>query len=207
VAAVTLEARLSKKDELRILCGACQKTIAFVRELLDERGDRSRHILLPEGWAQASDHVWQLSGHALRQLQRGHHITNARRPESVRRLSEKIASTPWPTPSGSVTLPHLKHAVRVGQLLTVLPAELRCSFPRCGQRQMLDPAVLRVAPADPGRGNPTLVSPFHGAASFDYIETPRYRHSDPRAAYSPKRELEIGKRRLLERWAETGGPT
>ncbi len=204
---MTLEARLSKKDELRILCGACQKTIAYVRELLDERGDWSRHILLPEGWAQASGHVWQLSGHGRRQLQRGHRIANARRPESVRRLSEEVAATPRPTPSGPIRLPHLKHAFRVGQLLTVLPVDLRCSYPSCWQRQTLDPAVLRVAPVDPGRGNPTLASPFHGAVSFDYIETPQYRGGDPRAAYSPAREIEIERRRLAERWAETDGPT
>ena len=96
---MTLPARLSRKDDLRILCGACKKTVAYVRELPDERGGWSRHVLLPEGWAQRPDGVWELSGHARRQLKLGHHPTNARRPESVRRQSKEAAMTPRPTES------------------------------------------------------------------------------------------------------------
>jgi hypothetical protein len=160
---VPLYARVSKKHELNVFCGACGKAIAGLLERPDGRGGWERIILLPEGWMRRQDGVWQLSGHARRQLKRGYPIADARRPRSF---------FDQPTRPGS---DGTSISWRYGKLLTELPVDIVCSYPRCGFRQTLDPIRLDVVPARPDDGAWLVKSLFPGAVPRRYGGTnPRY---------------------------------
>jgi hypothetical protein len=180
---VPLYARLSKKLELNVLCGACGKTITGLLERPDGQGGWERMILLPEGWMRRPDGVWQPSGHARRQVKRGHPIADARRPRDYFDQRSRRGTDGPPIP------------LRYRKLLTELPVDIICSYPRCGFRQTLDPIRLDVVPARPEVGDGFVTSPFPGAVPKRYGGTnPRYAPG-PRIAQRMFAELREPRRR------------
>jgi hypothetical protein len=98
-----LYAQLGKRDELRIVCGACGNGMAWITEAIIGRVRLTkadwepsapprppyRYVFIPEGWFPAADGVWRPSQRARRQLRRGlptHHPEESIVPGSSSRF-------------------------------------------------------------------------------------------------------------------------
>jgi hypothetical protein len=143
-----LYAKRAKRDELRIVCGACGNGLAWIVGGIVPPANSSKvdvdpaaparrfdeHVMIPEGWFPDTEGVWRPSQRARRLLRRGLPPQNRRRPKpEVRRLKEhgtnEDARDEW-----------RRH--RFGFVLTVLPVEIMCLY--CDMRQALDAEALKV---------------------------------------------------------------
>jgi hypothetical protein len=148
-----LYAKLGKRDELRVVCGACGNGLAWIVEGDFGRAESTaadpapavpsrrvyRHVLIPEGWFPDTGGVWRPSQRARRQFRRGLPPRNRRPPK----FEVKVLKEDRGDPDARDELGRR----RSGFVLTVLPAEMVCLY--CDMRQTLDAETLRAEPFMP----------------------------------------------------------
>ena len=145
-----LYAKLTKKNNFRVVCGACGNGLAYMA--LEPIGrydvglsrtkpepivpmasrDLYRFLLIGEGWFPDSNGVWRPSHRARRQIRRGFSPQNRRLPSEMARIDAK---------DEGVGQNRITALPRSGFLLTALPAEIVCIY--CEMRQVLDAETLK----------------------------------------------------------------